>query len=153
MKRASAFSSTTLVVAALLRMNVAATTSLPMVSVPTMLLLVSNAAFLLPSTALADQQPANTCSLSEQLHGKEEWILYGDDEKDQSRFLNDPNLHEFEYDVGNGRQKTLVYVEPNVTTFYGNNQPAPAQTKVTPKFKGLTGKFINLSNKPVSFYW
>jgi len=75
----------------------------------------------------------------------------------------DPNLHEMVYDVGDGPKTTMVYVEPDVNTFYrkgGGDKPAAAmdeeenrRTKVVPKFKGLTGKFINMSNKPVSFYW
>jgi hypothetical protein len=67
---------------------------------------------------------------------------------------SDPNLHEMQYDVGDGPQTTLVYVEPDVTTFYkGTTAPPPATTKVKPKFNGLSGKFINMSNKPVSLYW
>ena len=64
----------------------------------------------------------------------------------------DPNLHEMVYDVGDGEQTTLVYIEPDVTTFYRDRE-APAKTKVQPKFTGLSGKFINMSNKPVSLYW
>jgi hypothetical protein len=65
---------------------------------------------------------------------------------------SDPNLHEMQYDVGDGPQTTKVYVEPDVTTFYQLTKP-PAQTKVKPKFNGLSGKFINMSNKRVSLYW
>lgn len=71
----------------------------------------------------------------------------------------DPNLHEMEYDVGDGPKTTLVYVEPDVSTFYTaidegvDNGNAPARTKVTPKFNGFQGKFINMSNKPMTLYW
>ena len=64
----------------------------------------------------------------------------------------DPTLQEMEYDVGDGPQTTLVYVEPDVTTFYQLEEP-PSQTRVTPKFNGFQGKFINMSNKPVTLYW
>jgi hypothetical protein len=63
----------------------------------------------------------------------------------------DPNLHEMVYDVGDGPQTTMVWVEPDISTFYNGNPPA--LEKLTPKYKGLGAKFINLSNKPVSLYW
>jgi len=79
--------------------------------------------------------PSNTCSLSE-----------------HEKAAKDPNLHVMEYDVGDGLQTTQVYIEPDVSTFYRNSLP-PSKTKVTPKFNGLGGKFINMSNKKVSYYW
>jgi hypothetical protein len=66
---------------------------------------------------------------------------------------DDPDLHEMAYDVGDGAQVTRVYVEPDVTTYYPLGTTPPANTKVKPKFNGLSGKFINMSNKPVSLYW
>ena len=67
---------------------------------------------------------------------------------------SDPNLHEMQYDVGDGPRTTKVYIEPDVTSFYrGSSAPPPAKTKVKPKFNGLSGKFINMSNRPVSLYW
>ena len=70
---------------------------------------------------------------------------------DQSE--RDPALQEMTYDVGDGPQTTLVYVEPDVTTFYQLQDKPPAHTKVVPKFNGFQGKFINLSNKPLTLYW
>lgn len=64
----------------------------------------------------------------------------------------DPNLREMTYDVGDGEKKTWVYVDPDVTTFYKNQDP-PATSRVTPKHNGFSGKFINLSNKKASLYW
>jgi hypothetical protein len=64
----------------------------------------------------------------------------------------DPALQLMEYDVGDGKQTTLVYVEPPIESFY-LNQELPAHTKVTPKFNGLAAKFINMSNKAVTLYW
>ena len=63
----------------------------------------------------------------------------------------DPALKEMTYDVGDGEQKTLVYVEPDVTTFYQGN--APASTKVKPKHNGFSAKFINMSNQKLILYW
>jgi hypothetical protein len=79
--------------------------------------------------------PSTTCSLSEE----EQNVL-------------DPNLQEMKYDVGDGEQSVLVYVQPDVTTFYKDGT-APASTKVQPKHKGLVGKFINISTKQASLYW
>jgi hypothetical protein len=63
----------------------------------------------------------------------------------------DPALREMTYDVGEGPQKTWVYIEPDVTSFY--QMEPPAHTKVVPKFQGFQGKFINLSNQPTTLYW
>jgi hypothetical protein len=65
----------------------------------------------------------------------------------------DPALQELAYDVGDGPQTTLVYVEPPVETMYPPGEEPPSRTKVTPKFNGLAGKFINMSNKKVTLYW
>lgn len=65
----------------------------------------------------------------------------------------DPNLKEMKYDVGDGEKSTLVYVEPPVASFYPPGEQPPSLSKVTPKFNGLAGKFINLSNQPTTLYW
>merc|ERR1719343_464175 len=68
----------------------------------------------------------------------------------------DPTLKEFTYDVGDGPQKTWVYVEPEVNNFYrkpSNETPEKRFSKVKPAFNGLAGKFINMSNKQLDFYW
>jgi len=68
----------------------------------------------------------------------------------------DPDLKEFTYDVGDGPQKTLVYVEPEINSFYRKSTdeiPKARYNKVTPAFNGLGGKFINMSNKNLDFYW
>jgi hypothetical protein len=64
----------------------------------------------------------------------------------------DPALKEMKYDVGDGEQSVLVYVQPEVKTFYKDGT-VPARTKVQPKHKGLVGKFINISTKRASLYW
>jgi len=64
----------------------------------------------------------------------------------------DPALKEMVYDVGDGPQTFMAYVEPPVESFYRNSD-APSTSRVTPKFNGLAGKFINMSNKPLDFYW
>lgn len=63
----------------------------------------------------------------------------------------DPALKEMTYDVGDGPQSFWAYVMPAVTEFYRDNPPA--STKVIPKFNGLAGKFINMSNKRLALYW
>lgn len=68
----------------------------------------------------------------------------------------DPNLKELTYDVGDGPQKTWVYVEPDINTFYRKSideAPKKRFSRVKPAFNGLAGKFINMSNKQLDFYW
>lgn len=65
----------------------------------------------------------------------------------------DPALQEMKYDVGDGEQTTLVYVEPPVASMYPPGEEPPSKTKVQPQFNGLAGKFINMSNKKLTLYW
>jgi len=68
----------------------------------------------------------------------------------------DPNLEEFTYDVGDGPQTSWVYVEPDLNSFYRSEDGGPSRktySRVKPAFKGLAGKFINMSNKFLDFYW
>jgi hypothetical protein len=65
----------------------------------------------------------------------------------------DPALQEMTYDVGDGEQTTLVYVEPPVASMYPPGTEPLSKTKVQPKFNGLAGKFINMSNKKLTLYW
>lgn len=68
-------------------------------------------------------------------------------------------LQELVYDLGEGEERTHVYVEPNVTQFYNaaaatnTNTTCPASTKTTPKFNGFAAKFLNLSPRTVRLYW
>jgi hypothetical protein len=73
-------------------------------------------------------------------------------DQDGSYSFQDPNLHVMEYDVGDGPQTTMVYVEPDVTSFYRSSAP-PSTQKVTPLFEGFQAKFVNLSNQTVAFFW
>ena len=60
----------------------------------------------------------------------------------------DPNLKKIEFEG----EKMLVYVQPNVTTFYRDREP-PSTVPVTPLHEGFAGKFINLSNQKMLLYW
>jgi hypothetical protein len=64
----------------------------------------------------------------------------------------DPSLKPMTYDVGQGPQTVWVYKEPPVFAMYKGFQ-SPSRQKVEPKFNGLAGKFINMSNKAVTLYW
>ena len=64
----------------------------------------------------------------------------------------DPALQEMTFDIGQGPETTMVYVEPDIASFYQLQDP-PSTTKVTPKFNGFQAKFINLSPDKVSLYW
>jgi prolyl 4-hydroxylase len=63
----------------------------------------------------------------------------------------DPALKEMVYDVGDGPQTFLAYVQPDIASFYQGKPPA--STKVVPNFKSFAGKFINMSNRRVVLYW
>jgi prolyl 4-hydroxylase len=74
----------------------------------------------------------------------------------------DPALKEFTYDVGDGPQTTMVYVEPELNSFYhtpsdGDNDNDSSKrrrySRVKPAMNGLAGKFINMSNRALNFYW
>lgn len=74
----------------------------------------------------------------------------------------DPNLVEMKYDVGDGEQTFMAYVEPHISTFYNTNngqrssdgdEDQPKYQKVVPNFNGLAGKFINMSNQRLTKYW
>ena len=64
----------------------------------------------------------------------------------------DPALKEMTFDVGDGPETFLAYVQPDVTTFYKDIDP-PASKAVTPKFTGFGGMLVNMSNKPVRCSW
>ena len=64
----------------------------------------------------------------------------------------DPDLKEMTFDVGDGPETFLAYVQPDVATFYRDIEP-PASKAVTPKFNGFGGMFVNMSNKPVKCSW
>ena len=64
----------------------------------------------------------------------------------------DPALKEMTFDVGDGPETFLAYVQPDVTTFYKDIDP-PASKAVTPKFNGFGGMLMNMSNKPVVCSW
>jgi len=68
----------------------------------------------------------------------------------------DPAMKEFTFDVGDGPQTTMVYVEPEVNTFYRSADGSPSTKnykRVKPSFNGLAGKFINMSKEHLDFYW
>ena len=75
-------------------------------------------------------------------------------EKTSTGQQRDPNLVEMEYDLGfgDGPQTFWAYVQPNVTSFYGD-KPAPSSSVVPMKHKGLAAKFINLSKDRVIVSW
>eukprot|EP00546_Thalassionema_frauenfeldii_P022080 CAMPEP_0178905740 /NCGR_PEP_ID=MMETSP0786-20121207/6443_1 /TAXON_ID=186022 /ORGANISM="Thalassionema frauenfeldii, Strain CCMP 1798" /LENGTH=498 /DNA_ID=CAMNT_0020577381 /DNA_START=127 /DNA_END=1622 /DNA_ORIENTATION=- len=61
---------------------------------------------------------------------------------------SDPALKEMSFDLGDGPEKFMAYVQPDVTTFY-KDIDAPASTAVNP----MAGMFINMSKEPVRLFW
>ena len=61
------------------------------------------------------------------------------------------SLEPMTVDLGHGNETAWVYVSPDIATFY---QETPGSRKMQkPKFKGMFGKFVNLSPDPVRVYW
>ena len=71
---------------------------------------------------------------------------------DKSCAWNDcSSLEEMTVDLGHGNETALVYISPDISTFY---QESPGSRKILqPSFKGMFAKFINLSPDPVRIYW
>ena len=65
--------------------------------------------------------------------------------------LRDANLHRHTFDIGYGEEEFDFYVTPDVSTFY--QEEKGSRTPATPKFNGISGKFINLSNEKVEWFW
>ena len=63
----------------------------------------------------------------------------------------DPNLVPILVDFGSHQDNVMVYVTPDVATFY--NETPGARRKKETNFHGQFGKFINMSNKQVRVYW
>mmetsp|Transcript_34107 Transcript_34107/g.38814 ORF Transcript_34107/g.38814 Transcript_34107/m.38814 type:complete len:495 (-) Transcript_34107:113-1597(-) len=82
-------------------------------------------------------------------HAKEDYLpsSLGNDDVD-----SDPALKEMSFDIGDGPETFMAYVQPDVTSFYKDVEP-PASKSVTPKHNGLAGMFINMSKEPVRLYW
>lgn len=71
---------------------------------------------------------------------------------DKSCAWNDcSSLEEMTVNVGHGNETALVYVSPDISTFY--QEPPGSRKILQPNFKGMFGKFINLSPDPVRVYW
>lgn len=60
-------------------------------------------------------------------------------------------LEEMTVNVGHGNETALVYVSPDISTFY--EKPPGSHKILKPNFKGMIGKFINLSPDPVRVSW
>lgn len=64
----------------------------------------------------------------------------------------DPALHEIDFDIGYGPETFEAYVQPDVSTFYGEEAGARGMPK-KPRFNGLAGKFVNMSPQSVKLFW
>ncbi len=65
----------------------------------------------------------------------------------------DPNLQAITVDFGDRQETVDVYVVPDLVTFYKNDTSELILKKMETDFRGLFGKFINLSPIPVRVYW
>lgn len=64
----------------------------------------------------------------------------------------DPNLQSITVDFGDRQETVDVYVTPDVATFYNDTRTQPVKRTET-DFRGLFGKFVNLSPNSVRVYW
>ena len=55
------------------------------------------------------------------------------------------------FDIGYGSQEMLVYVQPDVSSFYQLTEGEMKET--TPAHNGWAAKFVNMSNKRVRLFW
>ena len=75
-----------------------------------------------------------------------------------SSFQNhlDPNLKTMTFTLPyqNDKEETFqAYVQPNISTFYQNNNNNIHNEIIKPRFNGEAGKFINLSSQHLILYW
>lgn len=63
----------------------------------------------------------------------------------------DSYLQQMEFDIGDGKETFMAYVPPDVSSFYQEEEGS--RKSLEPYFKGIAGKFINLSPDPCRLYW
>jgi len=63
----------------------------------------------------------------------------------------DPALKTMTFDIGQGEEKFLAYVQPDVSTFYREPEGSRKEKKML--FNGFAGKFYNLSPWALTLYW
>jgi hypothetical protein len=64
----------------------------------------------------------------------------------------DPALQPMQVNLDDGTGETFyAYVVPDIATFYNETEGSMKVTET--KFRGLMGKFINMSRKPVAIHW
>jgi hypothetical protein len=81
----------------------------------------------------------------------EKTCAWEDREACEGGVYRDPNLKPMVIQLDGLEETFDAYVMPDVATFY-NATPGSIKKQNT-SFKGMFGKFINLSNKPVRVYW
>ena len=78
--------------------------------------------------------------------------------KGESSFIDvaDPNLFEMKFTLPNDEKEHtfLAYKVPDVSTFYKEDfNNGLLRKKIHPEFKGMAGKFINMSSENLVLYW
>ena len=64
---------------------------------------------------------------------------------------DDPNLERMTFDIGYGEEHFDAYVQPDVSVFY--REGVGSRKAVESNFNGLAGKFVNMSNRKVRWFW
>lgn len=64
---------------------------------------------------------------------------------------DDPAIKTMDFDLGYGPQEFRAYVQPDVSTFYG--EPAGTRVAKTPRSTGWAAKFVNMSTRRLRLFW
>jgi len=70
-------------------------------------------------------------------------------------FATDAALQTMAFDIGYGPQEMQVYVQPDVSTFYVNDDDDDNEhrERKQPKHDGWAAKFVNISTRTVRLFW
>jgi len=96
------------------------------------------------SVALANNDDLDTCTAADENLCKSTNFSFNE-------LSEERHLKNFTFDIGNGEEQVLAYVPPDISTYY----QLPDKTKVRRKtsYKGMAGKFFNLSPEPQKLMW
>ena len=97
-------------------------------------------------------------SSSSWLRAQNPQVQRSDIETGRSSFSNeiDPNLSEMKFTLpGDEKEHTfMAYKVPDVSTFYKEDfDNGILRRKISPSFRGMAGKFINMSPYKMVLYW
>jgi hypothetical protein len=105
----------------------------------------------LPFVASAAVKVADGVLLDDDEQQQQQSCKWEDRETCTGKEYRDPNLVPMTVDFSDHQETVYAYVTPDVALFY-NETPGSMKTMET-DFRGLFGKFINLSPQPIRVWW